>query len=109
VIAPSIHEPHPLIEAKLACRTRRKNGAIVKAFGRRPSRTFPHAPRLASENLEGTNPQEGARIGSCRALSYGDLTVDGPQLKWRSGRVSAGDGPGAQDARQQTLICGARQ
>jgi len=52
----------------------------VKVFGRRPSRTFPHARRPASENLQGTKPREGARIGQCRALSYGDLALDGRRL-----------------------------
>ena len=56
----------------------------VKVFGRRPARTFSHAPRPASENLQGTKPREGARIGRCRALSYGDLAVDGPQLRWEA-------------------------
>ena len=53
----------------------------MKVFGRRPARTFSHAPRPASENLQGTKPREGARIGRCRALSYGDLAVGGPQLR----------------------------
>jgi hypothetical protein len=55
--------------------------AFVKVFGRRPSRTFPHALRPASENLQGTKPRGGVRIGRCRALSYGDLAVGGPQLR----------------------------
>jgi hypothetical protein len=53
----------------------------VKVFGRRPSRTFSHALRPASENLQGTKPRGGARIGRCRALSYGDLAVDGQRLR----------------------------
>src|SRR5215470_6785648 len=53
----------------------------VKVFGRRPSPTFPHAPRPASENLQGTKPRERARIGRCLALSYGDLAEGGPQLR----------------------------
>src|SRR5262249_26987076 len=47
--------------------------AFVKVFGCRPSRTFPRARRPASENLQGTKPRGGARIGRCGALSYGDL------------------------------------
>jgi hypothetical protein len=54
---------------------------IVKAFGRRPSQTFPHALRPASESLQGRKPREGARIGRCRVLSYGDLAVDGQRLR----------------------------
>ena len=38
-------------------------------------------PRPASENLQGTKPREGARIWRCGGLSYGDLAVDGPQLR----------------------------
>src|SRR6266481_166601 len=53
----------------------------VKVFGRRPPRTFPRALRLASENLQGTKPRERARIGRCRAFSYGGLAVCGPQLR----------------------------
>src|SRR5258708_34276128 len=54
---------------------------LVKVFGRRPSRTFPRALRPAFENLQGTKPRERARIGRCRALSYGDLAVGGPLLR----------------------------
>src|SRR5262249_44800169 len=59
-----------------------QESVVVKVFGRRPSRTFPPARRPASENLRGTKPREGARIGRCRALSYGDLAVGRPQLRW---------------------------
>jgi hypothetical protein len=61
--------------------------ASVKVFGRRPPRTFPHAPRPASENLQGTKPREGARVGRCRGRSYGDLAMDGqrPRSAARSG------------------------
>src|SRR5260370_36695041 len=55
--------------------------AHVKVFGRRPARTLQHALRPASENLQGTKPRERARIGRCRALSYGDLAVGGPLLR----------------------------
>jgi hypothetical protein len=54
---------------------------LVKVFGRRPSRTFPHARRPASENLQGTKAREGAGVGRCRGLSYGDLVAGGPQLR----------------------------
>src|SRR5258708_815604 len=54
---------------------------LVKVFGRRPSRTFPRALRPAFENLQGTKPRERARIGRCRALSYGDLAGGGPLLR----------------------------
>src|SRR5260370_24775033 len=54
--------------------------AHVKVFGRRPARTFQHTLRPASENLQGTKPREGARIGRCRALSYGALAMGGRQL-----------------------------
>ena len=71
--------------------------ASVKVFGRRPSRTFAHAPRPASENLQGTKPRERARIGRCRALRYGDLAVGGPQVRsaarwgeWWRWRCSSG-------------------
>jgi hypothetical protein len=43
----------------------------VKVFGRRPSRTFPPAPRPASENLQGMKPRGGTYWGRCRALSMG--------------------------------------
>src|SRR5712692_9318348 len=65
----------------LRCSRKGLAAALVKVFGRRPSRTFPPALRPASENLQGTKPREGARIGRCRALSYGDLAVGGPQLR----------------------------
>src|SRR5215467_4129198 len=55
--------------------------AFMKVFGRRPSCTFSHAPRPASENLQGTKPREGLPIGRCRALSYGDQSVDEQQLR----------------------------
>src|SRR5260370_1053972 len=39
---------------------------------RRPSRTFPHARRPASENLQGTKPRGGARSGAVpRAQLWG--------------------------------------
>jgi hypothetical protein len=62
----------------------------VKVFGRRPSRTFPHARRPASENLQGTKPREGARVGRCRGRSYGDLAMNGqrPRSAARSGERS---------------------
>src|SRR5712692_5667901 len=65
----------------LRCSRKGLAAALVKVFGRRPSRTFPPAPRPASETLQGTKPREGARIGRCRALSYGDLAVAGLQLR----------------------------
>jgi hypothetical protein len=44
----------------------------VKVFGRRPSRTFPHARRPASENLQGTKPRGRARSGAVpRAQLWG--------------------------------------
>src|SRR5262249_16349863 len=58
---------------------RAATSGYVKVFGRRPARMFAHGRRPASENLEGTKPREGARIRRCRALSYGDLGVCGPQ------------------------------
>ena len=63
---------------------------------RRPSQTFPHALRPASESLQGRKPREGACIGRCRVLSYGDLAVDRQRLGRRRGRVSGGDDVAAQ-------------
>src|SRR5713101_374020 len=62
----------------------------VRVFGCWPSRTFPRALRPASENLQGTKPREGSRIGRCRPLSYGDLAVDGPQLRSAVGLARRG-------------------
>jgi len=68
----------------------------VKVFGRRPSRTFPRALRPASENLQGTKPREGARVGRCRTLSYGILAVDGRHLRSAARAGEGGDGVAAQ-------------
>src|SRR5262249_2230368 len=74
--------PKPFGSCPRAAGCRAATSCCVKVLGRRPSRTFPPARRPASENLRGTKPREGARIGRCRALSYGDLAVGGPQLRW---------------------------
>ena len=42
---------------------------------------IPPPTRPASGNLQGTKARGGARIRPCHALSYGDLTADGPQLR----------------------------
>jgi hypothetical protein len=59
----------------------------LKVFRRRPSQNIPPPRRPASENLQGTKAREGARIRPCHALSYGDLTAGGPQLR-SAARVS---------------------
>src|SRR5258708_16852928 len=79
---PSAASAEPGSYRGISCRQwgQRTTAEDVKVFGRRPPRTFPHAPRPASENLQRTKPREGARIWRCRALSDREFAVAGPHL-----------------------------
>jgi hypothetical protein len=89
-----------------SCEGFRTPAPPVKVFGRRPSRTFPHARRPASENLQGMKPRGGARIWAvpCGQL-WGFGRVRATAKVSSEGQLSGGDRVAGR-GRRVLLICG---